>query len=109
MTAQEGTIWYKIGDDLLVLAEPFPPDSELSGLYSARFVRFISASPTLGEEIASVQGSVSFGTLKSLVRDAITRGRTPRLEELYGAVDRFVIEDRTVSLVTSGLDSLRYN
>ena len=107
ITRTEGCVWYKIGDQVLILAEPFKNEPSLEGLYAARIVRFLSKGATSGEERTYYQEKCSFKAVASLARKGIESGAKPSIEELYRAIDRSVVDNGTIAETVSQLDSLR--
>ena len=108
VTDQAGSIWYKRGDDLLVLVKPFAQDTLAAGRFQRLLVRFITRDLQSGEELTCIQTGHNFPS-GSYVKEVMASGRTPTLEELSAAADRSLQPDGMLKQTVSDLLNLRKN
>ena len=106
ITGPEGSIWYKKGDEVLMLIRPHESGGTMPSA-TARFVRFISGKAEDGEIMTSYQTDYSIKNLRMLVKQKLAEGSAPSSDELYGAIDRFVVQDRPLVQVLSEITAMR--
>ena len=105
ITEPEGSIWYKQGDDLLLLVKPFAKDSWAAGRFCQNLIRFITMDPKSGEEQTSIQTGHSVS--RTFIEETRASGKMPTLEELLASIDRSFEPDGTLKQTVHKLLALR--
>jgi hypothetical protein len=107
VTDVAGAIWYKVGDTVLLLVEPFESASiSLPGLFRREMVRFVTKDSKSGEDMTFIQTGHQFPS-PARIKERLAAGEPPTLEEWSAAVERSFKPDGTLKQTVSDLLALR--